>query len=371
MRAGVSRARRRGWKRRRGRAWAALMGAVWAAAGPGAAGGFGSLQEFSEGLADVVEQVLPSVVVIVTEASWVPLDEPDLIPPRPDGGEKLAGLGSGVVLDREGHVITSRHVIEHADAIRVVFAEGAAFPADLVGADPATDLGVLRIRDPAGAAPHLRPIPMGDSDALRVGEIVLAIGAPFSLRSSVSWGMVSQKGRAVGLLPYDDLIQTDAAINPGNSGGPLVDVNGRMVGLNAVMQTAGPRGSIGIGFAVPGNRVQRVARALIEGRPVRRPWLGMVPAAMNPAAAAELLGARGGVFVREVQADTPAARGGLQPGDVIREVNGEPVQSIVELQREIYKREIGETITMSILRAGRRMELEMVTGATPDAGGAE
>jgi S1-C subfamily serine protease len=325
-----------------------------------------SLRRFSEEIADVVESVLPSVVVVLTEASWFPSDIRSLVRPMPGGSEKLSGLGSGVILDRAGHVMTSRHVIESADAIRVVLQDGSSLEAELVGTDAATDLGVLRIQNAGDVADRLTPIERGDSDGLRVGEIVLAIGSPFSLSSSVSWGIVSQKGRAVGLLPYDDFIQTDAAINPGNSGGPLVNLNGRMVGLNAVIQTAGPRGSIGIGFAVPGNRALDIAQALIEGRTVQRPWLGMVPAAMNRAAAIELLGAPGGVYVHDIFDDTPASRGGLLAGDIILSVNGAAVETIIELQRELYKQEIGATLTLEILRARQRREVQVITGATPE-----
>jgi serine protease Do len=180
-------------------------------------------------------------------------------------------------------------------------------------------------------------------------------------------GWVSQKGRAVGLLPYEDFIQTDAAINPGNSGGPLVNAEGHMVGLNAVIQTAGPSGSIGIGFAVPANRAFDIARTLIAGEPITRPWLGILPQEMTIQAARHFLNQDGGVYVGEVFRDTPAYKGGLYRGDIILKVGDTPVTSILELQREVFRREIGKPIPLTILRSNSTREIEMVSERMPDA----
>ena len=199
-----------------------------------------TLQAMSEGLADTVEKVMPSVVVVQTEAVRYTTAYDIFWRPVPGQPEIAAGQGSGVIIDKDGHVLTSHHVIDGADTIKVVLQDGTAFDAEVVGEDPHTDIGVVQIKDLGDY--ELIPIEPGDSDALRVGEFVVAVGSPFHLSSSVTLGIVSQKGRSMGVLPYEDFIQTDASINPGNSGGPLVDLNGRMVGINAVIQTAGSPG---------------------------------------------------------------------------------------------------------------------------------
>ena len=157
-----------------------------------------------------------------------------------------------MIIDTEGYILTSNHVIDNAEDIQVALADETVFDAVLVGADPHTDLAVLKIVDPGDH--KLIAIEQGDSDALRIGEFAIAIGSPFSLSSSVTLGIVSQKNRSLDMFAFEDFIQTDAAINPGNSGGPLVDVNGRLIGINAVIQTGGSGDNAGVGFAVPGNR---------------------------------------------------------------------------------------------------------------------
>jgi serine protease Do len=323
------------------------------------------LRQLSDETADVVEKILPSVVVVQTEATRFPIYRDIFFRTIPGRPEKLAGQGSGVIIDKEGYILTSQHVIQNADTIKVVLYDGTTLDAELVGEDKHTDLGVLKIIDPDGHT--LVPIEPGDSDALRVGEFVIAIGSPFSLSGSVTMGWVSQKGRAVGLLPYEDFIQTDAAINPGNSGGPLVNAEGRMVGLNAVIQTAGPKGSIGIGFSVPANRAFTIARTLIAGESVTRPWLGILPQEMNIQAARNFLNQNGGVYVGEVFRDTPAYKAGLYRGDIILKVDGEQVTSILELQREVFRHEIGTPIPLTILRSNSTREIEIVSERMPDA----
>lgn len=344
--------------------------ALWAATATVGAGADTSdlLRALSDGLADTVEKVKPSVVVVQTESTRVPVYHDMFFRAIPGRPEKMEGQGSGVVIDREGHVLTSQHVIpQRPDVIKVVLSDGTAYDAEVVGLDPHTDIAVLRMLD---ADPDvLVPIEQGNSEELRTGEIVIAIGSPFSLSGSVTWGIVSSIGRAIGLLPYEDFIQTDAAINPGNSGGPLVDINGRMIGLNAVIQTGSQynRGSIGIGFSVPSNRAFSIAKTLIEGLPVKRPWLGIQLQEMTRAAANYFLGQDGGVYIEEVYRDTPAYRGGLYRGDVILHIDGEPIVSTLDLQRELFKHEIGSTVTMTVLRANQKREVEIVTEQMPDA----
>ena len=335
---------------------------------PSGAGAKSTLRQMSDDLAGVVGRVMPSVVVVHTETTRVPVYLDFFFRPIPGQPERLAGQGSGVIISEDGYILTSRHVIQNADVIKVVLNDGTEFDAEIVGEDRPTDIGVIKITDPGKT--KLVPIEQGDSDALRVGEIVVAIGSPFSLSGSVTMGIVSQKGRTVGVLPYEDFIQTDASINPGNSGGPLVNLDGRMIGLNAVIQTAGPRGSIGIGFAVPCDRAFAIARTLIEGRPVERPWLGIVPREMSRSSAIRLLrlmGREGGVYVAEVFRDTPAYHGGVFRGDLILAVDEEPVTSITELQREVFQHTIGEPVQLQVLRGNRILEVEVETAMMPDA----
>lgn len=322
------------------------------------------LRDMSDGVADVVEKVMPSVVVVQTETTTVPVYRDIFFRPVPGRPQTYAGQGSGVIIDDTGHILTSNHVISGADTINVVIRNGLSFDAELVGQDPHTDLAVVRLK---GLGNHdIIPVKKGNSDALRIGEFVIAVGSPFSLSTSVTLGIVSQKNRAIGILPHEDFIQTDAAINPGNSGGPLVDLHGRMIGLNAVIQTAGTRGNIGIGFAVPGNRAFAIAETIISGETVKRPWLGILPKEMSYATARSYLGQEGGVYVAEVFRDTPAYRGGIFQGDVILKVDDEPILSIIDLQRVVFNREIGDTIKVFILRRTQTKELEILTEAMPN-----
>jgi S1-C subfamily serine protease len=331
---------------------------------PAKAASSGVLKQLSDDLADVVSRVLPSVVVVQTETTTVPMYYDLFFRPIPGQPYKHAGQGSGVIIDAEGHVLTSRHVIENADVIKVVLDDGTVFDAERVGEDRYTDIGVVRIKNPGDV--KVVPIEVGDSDALRVGELVVAVGSPFSLSGSVSMGIVSQKHRTIGKLPYEDLIQTDASINPGNSGGPLVDLEGRLVGINAIIQTAGPLGSIGIGFAVPSNRSVAIAETLIAGRRVERPWLGIWPRDMNRRAAERFIGTPGGVYVAEVFRNTPAYRSGVYKGDIILAVDEAQVTSVIELQREVFQNEIGEPVKLKVLRNNRALELDIKTELMPD-----
>ncbi len=324
-----------------------LIGTPVYAATPNAARMFGNA------IADTVEKVMPSVVVIRTESRQFRLMQDWMFGRTYRIPERLAGLGSGVIINREGYILTNNHVIDGATEISVVLNDGGKYAAELVGSDPHTDLAVIRLLSTDGL--NLTPIEPGDSDALRVGEFVIALGSPFSLASSVTLGIVSQKGRSIGLLPFEDFIQTDAAINQGNSGGPLVDVDGRMVGINTVIQTAGySSGNIGISFAVPVNLAMRVADSLINSGRWERPWLGIW---MNET--------EGGVLIMEVVEDSPASHGGLEIGDIIIEVDGDPVSTSRDVQRQVLDRDVGETAEVTILRNGERVILKIVTAMMP------
>lgn len=344
------------------RRWSVALAAILAV-GPGVAAEPSAsemgVRQLSAGIADLVERTLPSVVVIQTAA----VRYHRVIDPFLGRGyavpERLAGQGSGAVLDREGHILTSAHVVSGAQRINVVFNDETVRPARIVGMDEASDVAVLQLTDLKGL--DIRPIPLGDSDAIRIGEFVVAIGSPFNLQGSVSFGVLSQKGRSVGVLPYEDFLQTDAAINPGNSGGPLMDIHGRMIGINAVIQTGGPQaqGNIGIGFAVPINFARRVAESIIRTGRYERPWIGIRP--MMPRE-----GAGAGLIVGQVFADTPAERGGLRAGDVIVEADGQRIQNIRDLLRVLMRRGIGDTVQLRVRRGNRTVELKLPTERMPD-----
>ena len=351
------------------------------AAHAGAAPGPSVARQMGSAVADVVERVMPAVVVVRTEAVQMHLARDPFRGRLYRIPERLAGQGSGAIIRKDGYVLTSHHVVKDAQQIEVALPDGAKFSAKVVGRDPLTDLAVLKIEKAGGRA--FPVIEAGDSDKLRVGEFVIAIGSPFSLNSSVTLGIISQKGRAVGLLPYEDFIQTDASINPGNSGGPLVDMDGRLAGINAVIQTASPyaQGNIGIGFAVPANLALRVAEELIARGRMDRPWLGIQM--RDPEQAAEALprtnrrgrtvtaAAPRGVEVIEVIANAPADKAGLQVGDRLLRVADQPVTSTHAVQRLVWKFRTGETVPLEVSRGGQTKVFKVVTERMPDAGHAE
>ncbi len=315
-------------------------------------------RELGNAFADAVEKVMPSVVVVRTQSVVVHPARDAWFGTLYGIPERLAGQGSGVILTKDGYVLTSHHVIEDAEQVEVALPDGTKYTALIIGRDAATDLAVLKIQAPDGVT--FPPVEIGDSDKLRVGEFAIAIGSPFSLDSSVTVGIVSQKGRSVGLLPYEDFIQTDASINPGNSGGPLVDAEGRMIGINSMIQTGSPysRGSVGIAFAVPANMAMRVADSIIKTGSADRPWLGMHLTDADRA--------KPGVLVAEVFGNTPAARCGIRPGDLILTVDGQSVIEPRDVQREVFKRQVGEAVRLDVRRGGQSMQFEIVTEKMPD-----
>lgn len=313
----------------------------------------GAAKALGNAIADIVERVMPAVVVVRTEATRYRIAQDWFFGRIYKIPERLAGLGSGVIISRDGYILTNRHVIDGASQIEVVLHDGSKYSARLVGEDPQTDLAVLQIQDEKRKEfPFLEA---GDSDALRVGEFVMAIGSPFSLRSSVTLGIVSQKGRSIGALPYEDFIQTDAAVNRGNSGGPLVDFDGKWVGINTIIQTAGfSEGNIGISFAIPSKLAMNVANAIIREGRWTRPWIGIFMEESN-----------GSVVIGRVMPQSPAARAGLRAGDVILSVDKADAREPRDVQRTIMNRRPGDSVTLRIRRGKKTIDVEVTTEAMP------
>ncbi len=274
----------------------------------------------------------------------------------------VRGLGSGVIVSPDGLILTNNHVVEKADRLSVVIGDKKSYPAKVIGTDPATDVAVIRID-----AKGLPSAALGDSDGVRVGEWVLAIGNPFELMHSVTAGIISAKGRSsVGLADYEDFIQTDASINPGNSGGALADLDGRVVGINTAI-TAGPSGgSVGIGFAIPINMARKVMDTLIAKGEVVRGFLGVTlqPIDENMAQALELKGTDG-ALVGDVVAGGPADKAGIERGDVVLSVDGKTVRDSIEVRNLVADGRPGQAMTLGLLRDGKRLDRKVVLGERP------
>jgi serine protease Do len=265
-------------------------------------------------------------------------------------------LGSGFIIHPQGLILTNYHVIEEADTIKVTLADEREFEAKVIGRDPKTDLALLKVESEV----DLPTVPLGDSDALRIGEWVLAIGNPFGLSHTVTAGIVSAKGRVIGAGQYDDFIQTDASINPGNSGGPLFNTRGEVVGIN----TAIIAGGTGIGFATPINLVKELIPQLYDQGKVTRGWLGVMIQKVTPELAHtfDLPQARG-ALVADVISDSPAAQGGLQQGDIIIGFDGSDIQDMHELPRVVAKTAAGKQVEVRILRQGKAKTLAITIAA--------
>jgi serine protease Do len=271
-------------------------------------------------------------------------------------------LGSGFVIDSEGYILTNNHVVENADEIVVRLDNEQEHKATLVGKDPKTDLALLKVEGVGG----LTAVPLGDSDALRVGEWVMAIGNPFGLDHSVTSGIVSAKGRFIGAGNYDDYIQTDAAINPGNSGGPLINLRGEVVGINsAIFSRTG--GNIGIGFAIPVNLAKELVPQLREKGKVTRGWLGVLIQRVTPEIAESLgLEQARGALVADVVANGPAAEAGVKVGDVIVEFDGHPVSESNELPMLVARTPLEKQVTLKLMRDKEPIELAVTIAELRD-----
>ena len=265
-------------------------------------------------------------------------------------------LGSGFIIHAKGLILTNHHVIEEADQIKITLQDKREFEAKVIGRDPKTDLALLKVESDEA----LPTVPLGNSDALRIGEWVMAIGNPFGLSHTVTAGIVSAKGRVIGAGQYDDFIQTDASINPGNSGGPLFNTRGEVVGIN----TAIIAGGTGIGFATPVNLVKELVPQLYEQGKVTRGWLGVMiqQVTLELARTFDLSEARG-ALVADVVPESPAAKGGLQQGDIITKFDGSDIEEMHELPRVVAKTEVGKQVEVRILRQGKAKTMSITIAA--------
>ncbi|MDW5535670.1 MULTISPECIES: DegQ family serine endoprotease [Azospirillum] len=332
--------------------------------------------------ADLAEKLLPAVVNISTSqnAPQRPQGQRPEIPQFPPGSpfedffkdffdrqqqqdqpqRKATSLGSGFIIDaKNGYVVTNNHVVQDADEITVILQDDTNIKAELVGKDSKTDLALLKIK----TSHPLVAVPFGDSDAMRVGDWVLAIGNPFGLGGSVTAGIISARQRNIDAGPYDDFLQTDASINRGNSGGPMFNLNGEVIGINtAIFSPSG--GSVGIGFAIPSNLAKQVVAQLKDYGKTRRGWLGVRIQAVTPEIA-ESLGLPGGhkgALVASVTPDGPAAKGGIQAGDVVTKFDGKEIDEMRRLPRVVAETSIDKAVPVEVWRKGKAQTVQVKVG---------
>jgi serine protease Do len=332
-----------------------------------------------ESVANAAERLLPAVVNISTtqkvEGATGQVPMPNLPENSPfkeffddffekqqrDGEQpqrRLSSLGSGFVVDPSGVIVTNNHVIEGAEEIEAKFHDGSTLKAKLIGKDTKTDLAVLRVEPP-------KPLPyvtFGNSDTLRVGDWVMAIGNPFGLGGSLTLGIVSARNRDINAGPYDDFIQTDAAINRGNSGGPLFNMDGEVVGINtAIISPSG--GSIGIGFSVPANTAKLVIDQLVQFGETRRGWLGVKIQTITPEIAESLnLGTPDGALVSDVVPTGPAEKAGIKSGDVIVSFDGKPIREMRDLPRLVADTPVEKVVEVEVARSGAKQTFQVTLG---------
>ena len=331
-----------------------------------------ALEAFSNSIADIAKRVGPAVVNIDT-VRMVKTQSPSFEDPifrRFFGGEfeefrrtiPQKGTGSGFIINQEGYVFTNEHVVRKADKIKVTLSDGREFTGEVIGSDVTSDMAIVKIQ-----ADHLPTVTLGNSDKLRVGEIVIAIGNPYGLQQTVTMGVVSAKGRSIpagtGGHTYRNFIQTDTAINPGNSGGPLLNIKGEVVGINTAIIPYAQ----GIGFAIPINIAKRNIDDLINLGKVRRSWLGVYIQEVTPEIAKQfgLPEDTNGVLVGDVIKDSPAEESGIERGDIIVRVNDEEVNSPGELQDKIRSIEIGEKANVEVVREGKEISFVVKIGEMP------
>ena len=322
--------------------------------------------------ADLAEKLMPSVVNIAstqtirTTSNPFPFEFPEGSPfedmfkefnqPRE---RKATGLGSGFIIDEKGIVVTNNHVIQGAEDIVVSVNGSKEYKAKVIGKDPYMDLAVLQIESDE----KFIPVSFGDSDKARVGDWVIAIGNPYGFGGTVTTGIISSRNRDIGLTRYDDFIQTDASINQGNSGGPLFDLNGKVVGINTAIIAPGRSGSIGIGFAIPSNSASKVIEQLIEFGETKRGWLGVrIQLVTEEIADVEKLEKPEGALVASVSEGSPAAKGGIKPGDIILEFDGKKVDTMRTLPKLVAQTKVGKRVEVKIWRNQQLISKKVLLG---------
>ena len=323
---------------------------------------------------DIAKVVRPSVVAVASESTVdARMEEGNPFewffrgnPQHRGGRQKRQGMGSGVIVSRDGLVLTNNHVVADADELTVVLHDDRELAAELVGADPKSDIAVIRIKDKDAAA-KLTPAQLGDSAKLAVGEWVMAIGSPFGLKQTVSAGIVSAIGRGnVGIVDYEDFVQTDAAINPGNSGGPLVNLDGRVVGINtAIASRTGANN--GVGFAIPVNMARAVMDQLVDHGGVVRGYIGVFIGNLDDELARSFgYPGKAGVLVQDVAADGPGAKAGLVAGDIVMERDGKAVGDVSAFRNGIAASRPGTKVNLKVWRGGKPVSVTVTLGELPD-----
>jgi serine protease Do len=330
------------------------------------------------GFADIAERLVPAVVNISTSQTITADDIPEFDLQFPPGSpfeeffkefmekqgrlsdgkqrkRKATSLGSGFIIDATGYVVTNYHVVQDADQITVILQDNTNLPAKVIGRDRKTDLALLKV----DSKKPLTAVSWGDSDKIRVGDWIIAIGNPFGLGGTVTAGIISARARDINSGPYDDYLQTDASINRGNSGGPMFDMNGEVIGVNtAIFSPSG--GSIGIGFAIPANMARNVIEQLKTTGHVRRGWLGVRIQTVTQEIADSLgIGKARGALVSSVTPDSPASRANLEPGDVIVSFDGKDVTEMHTLPRLVAESPVDKTVPLTIIRKGKEMALNV------------
>src|SRR6267378_6156819 len=335
----------------------------------GANAGKDLVHQLNEAFEQVYDRVSPTVVVIdVAKSAQAssgnnPFEGFDFFfktPKGDEGGEQPdQSEGSGFVIRSDGYVLTNNHVIDGADRIQVKFKDGRVLTAKVIGSDDRTDIAVIKVE-----ANNLPVVELGNSDEVKVGQLVCAIGAPYKFEYTFTTGVVSAKGRNELLADkYEDYIQTDASINPGNSGGPLCDIDGKVIGMNTLINGM----NRGLGFAIPSNMAKEIGSELIAGHKIMRPWLGIRIETLgdDPDLRDLFKGADKGVVVRTIEADAPASKSDLRPFDVITHVDGTPIETDSQLQHEILKKKIGQSVQLSVWRKGQSIKVPIKTGELP------
>ena len=327
-----------------------------------------SFAEIPASFADLAERLMPSVVnistttTIKTKSNPFPFQFPpgspfkDMFEGAPQERQTSA-LGSGFIIDKSGIVITNNHVIKGADDIFVKVNGNKDYKAKLLGADPLSDIAVLKIE----SGNNFKPVSFGDSDKARIGDWVIAIGNPFGLGGTVTSGIVSARNRSIGLSRYEDYIQTDASINQGNSGGPLFNLDGDVIGINTAI--LGQSGSIGIGFAIPSNSAEKVIDQLIKFGETKRGWLGVrIQVVTNEIAESLKLDRPRGALVASVAKGSPSDKGGIKDGDVILEFDGKLINEMKELPKIVAETEVGKRVNVKIWRNKKEISKQIILG---------